>query len=69
MITTSSPGETSRPVTSAISMSMFTEPTIGARRPRIRTEPRPARRRSSPSAYPAGTIAIVAGCPALNLTP
>ena len=38
MITTSSPGDTSRPVTSAISMSMQTEPTIGARRPRISTD-------------------------------
>src|SRR5439155_1645217 len=69
MITTSSPGDTSRPVTSAISMSMQTEPTIGARRPRIRTAPHPASRRSRPSAYPAGTIAIVVGRPAWNLTP
>ena len=47
------------PVTSAISMSMHTDPTIGARRPRMRTAPRPASLRSRPSAYPAGTIAIV----------
>src|SRR5262249_24549602 len=69
MITTSSPGDTSRPVTSAISISMQTEPTTGARRPRIRIDPRPASRRASPSAYPAGTIAIVVGCRAWNFTP
>ena len=69
MITTSSPGDTSRPVTSAISMSMHTEPTIGARRPRISTAPRPARRRSSPSAYPAGTMAMVVGRSAVKRAP
>ena len=50
MKTTSSPGEASSPVTSIMIMSMQTEPMIGARRPRMSTAPRPANRRSSPSA-------------------
>ena len=42
MITTSSPGCTSsRPVTSTVIMSIETAPTIGTRRPRISTWPRP----------------------------
>ena len=49
-ITTSSPGATSVPVTSIIVMSMQTEPTIGMRRPRTSMWPRPASRKSRPSA-------------------
>ena len=50
-ITTSSPGSTtSRPVTSTVIMSIDTAPTIGARRPRMSTCPRPESRVSRPSA-------------------
>ena len=50
MMTTSSPGEASIPVTSIIIMSMHTEPTTRARRPRTSTQPRFASRVSMPSA-------------------
>ena len=44
----------------------LTAPTIGARRPRTRTKPRPAMRRSMPSAYPAGMTAMRVGRSAVN---
>ena len=56
-------------VTSAVSMSMLTAPTIFARWPRISTKPWSSRRRSRPSAYPAGMTAKVTGRAAVNRPP